>query len=155
MKKNCMKEAAYVLLGGVVMMMSNVSAKDSRKVLIAYFSRAGENYNVGSETNSLRLIGLLLIQAYFLFGINPGIPVSVTGLYLYCVLIPSRISFIASSGRAETSKFSLIRLGFFDVVIRAVPRWRDQASRTWAGVLLTRFEMVVMTGSSTSLGSMP
>ena len=47
MKKNCMKKAAYVLLGGVVMMMSNVSAKDSGKVLIAYFSRPGENYNVG------------------------------------------------------------------------------------------------------------
>ena len=47
MKKNFMKKAAYVLLGGVVMMMSNVSAKDSGKGLIAYFSRAGENYNVG------------------------------------------------------------------------------------------------------------
>ncbi len=47
--------------------------------------------------------GLLLIQAYFPFGMNPGIPVSVTGLYLYCVLIPSRISFIASSGRIAVS----------------------------------------------------
>ncbi len=47
MKKNCMKNAACVLLLGVVMMISNVSAKDSGKVLIVYFSRAGENYNVG------------------------------------------------------------------------------------------------------------
>ncbi len=42
-----MKKSAYVLLGGVVMMMSNVSAKDSGKALIAYFSRPGENYSVG------------------------------------------------------------------------------------------------------------
>ena len=48
MKKNRMKKAACMLLGGIVMMMmSTVSAKDSEKVLIAYFSRAGENYNVG------------------------------------------------------------------------------------------------------------
>jgi flavodoxin len=50
-KKNRMKNAAYVLLGGVVIMMtmmtSDLSAKDSGKVLITYFSRAGENYNVG------------------------------------------------------------------------------------------------------------
>jgi flavodoxin len=31
----------------VTTMISSVSAKDSAKVLIAYFSRAGENYNVG------------------------------------------------------------------------------------------------------------
>ena len=50
MKKNCMRKAAYVLLGGIALVMittSNASAKDSGKVLIAYFSRAGENYNVG------------------------------------------------------------------------------------------------------------
>ena len=50
-KMNCLTRAACVLLGGVVMMMtmmaSDVSAKDSGRVLIAYFSRAGENYNVG------------------------------------------------------------------------------------------------------------
>jgi flavodoxin len=50
-KNNRMKNAAYVLLGGVVIMMtmmtSDVSAKDSGRVLITYFSRAGENYNVG------------------------------------------------------------------------------------------------------------
>ena len=51
MKNNRMKKAAYVLLGGVVIMMtmmtSDLSAKDSGRVLITYFSRAGENYNVG------------------------------------------------------------------------------------------------------------
>ncbi len=41
-------------------------------------------------------------------GIKPGTPVSTTGLNRYCVLIPSLISCIASSGRAEISKFSLI-----------------------------------------------
>jgi hypothetical protein len=46
---------------------------------------------------------------------------------------------MASSGRVETSKFSLIRLRVFEVVRRAVPRWIAQASKTCAGVLLTRW----------------
>jgi flavodoxin len=49
-KKNCMRKAVYVVLGGIALMMimlSGTSAKDSGKTLIAYFSRAGENYNVG------------------------------------------------------------------------------------------------------------
>ena len=57
---------------------------------------------------------------------KPGIPVCVTGLNLYSVLIPSLISFMAVSGRVATSKFSLMRLGAFEVVRRAVPRWRAQ-----------------------------
>jgi len=51
MKKNRLKKAAYVLLVGIVMvamMVSDASAKDPGKVLIAYFSRDGENYNVGN-----------------------------------------------------------------------------------------------------------
>jgi len=47
---------------------------------------------------------------------NPGTPVSTTVLNLTRDLIPSLISPMASSGMAETSKFSLIRLGVFEVV---------------------------------------
>src|SRR5580765_5235827 len=73
-------------------------------------------------------------------GMNPGMPVSTTLLNLTRDLIPSVISRTASSGMAETSKFSLMRAGVFEVVRRAVPRWIAQASKTCAGVLLTRLE---------------
>jgi hypothetical protein len=56
-----------------------------------------------------------------------------TALNLTRDLIPSLISRKASWGRVETSKFSLIRLGVFEVVRRAVPRWMAQASKTCAG----------------------
>ena len=65
---------------------------------------------------------------------NPGTPVSTTVLNLTRDLIPSLISRMASSGMVETSKFSLIRLGVFEVVRRAVPRWIAQASKTCAGL---------------------
>ena len=42
---------------------------------------------------------------------NPGTPVSTTALNLIRVLIPSLISRMASSGRVETSKFSLMPAG--------------------------------------------
>ena len=48
---------------------------------------------------------------------NPGMPVSTTVLNLTLDLIRSLISRMASSGRADTSKFSLIRLGVVEVVI--------------------------------------
>jgi len=85
---------------------------------------------------------------------NPGMPVCVTALNLTRDLIPSLISRTASSGMAETSKFSWMRAGVFEVVRRAVPRWIAQASKTCAGVLLTRPAMEVMTGSSSNLGSL-
>ena len=85
---------------------------------------------------------------------NPGTPVSTTALNLTRDLIPSLISRMASSGMVETSKFSLIRLGVFEVVRQAVPRWIAQASKTCAGVLLTRLAIAVMTGSSSKLGSL-
>ena len=93
-------------------------------------------------------------QPPFALGMNPGTPVSTTALNLTRDLIPSLISRMASSGRVETSKFSLIRLGVFEVVRRAVPRWIAQASKTCAGVLLTRLAIAVMTGSSSNLGSL-
>ena len=85
---------------------------------------------------------------------NPGTPVSTTVLNLTRDLIPSLISRMASSGMVETSKFSLIRLGVFEVVRRAVPRWMAQASKTCAGVLLTRLEIELMTASYNNLGSL-
>src|SRR5580704_3548703 len=93
-------------------------------------------------------------QPPFPLGMNPGTPVSTTALNLTRNLIPSLISRTASSGRVETSKFSLIRLGVFDVVRRADPRWMAHASKTCAGVLLTRLTIAVMTGSSSKLGSL-
>src|SRR5512139_1369531 len=78
MKKNYMKKAAYVLLGGVVMMMSSVSAKDSGKVLIAYFSRAGENYNVGylKVGNTAVMAGYIheRLSGSDIFEIEPVVP---------------------------------------------------------------------------------
>lgn len=81
MKKNLMKKAVYVLLGGVLMMMmamSSASAEDSGKVLIAYFSRAGENYNVGyiKEGNTSVMAGYIHEQlpGSDLFRIEPVVP---------------------------------------------------------------------------------
>src|SRR5215831_926727 len=51
---------------------------------------------------------LLGFHVHLPLGINPGTPVSTTGLILCRVLIPSLISFIASSGSVEILKFSLI-----------------------------------------------
>jgi hypothetical protein len=57
---------------------------------------------------------LLGFHVHLPFGINPGTPVSTTELNLCRVLIPSRISFIASSGRVEISKFLDAAVGFVD-----------------------------------------
>src|SRR5689334_4503581 len=100
------------------------------------------------------MVGRDGIEPHALLGMNPGTPLSTTALNLTRNLIPSLISRMALSGRVETSKFSLIRLGVFEVVRRAVPRWIAQASKTWAGVLLTRLAIAVMTGSSSNLGSL-
>jgi flavodoxin len=82
MKKNRMKKAAYVLLGGVVIMMtmmtSDVSAKDPGMVLIAYFSRAGENYNVGhlKVGNTAVMAGYIheRLSGSDIFQIEPVVP---------------------------------------------------------------------------------
>ena len=81
MKKNRMKKAFYVLLGGALIMMmtmSNVSAEDSGKVLIAYFSRAGENYNVGylKVGNTAVMAGYIheRLPGSDLFRIEPVVP---------------------------------------------------------------------------------
>ena len=73
---------------------------------------------------------VVVFRRHFPLGMNPGTPVSTTGLSLIRNLIPSFISRMASSGRVETSKFSLIRLGVFEVVRSAVPRWIANASTT-------------------------
>src|ERR1700757_4683816 len=96
---------------------------------------------------------LLNFHVQLALGINPGTPVSTTALNLCRVLIPSVISFMASSGSVEISKFSLMRLGVLDVVRRAVPRCTAHASTTWAGVLFTLLALEVITGSSSNLGS--
>ena len=58
--------------------MSNVSAEDSRKVLIAYFSRAGENYSVGylKEGNTAVMAGYIheRLSGADLFRIEPVVP---------------------------------------------------------------------------------
>ena len=70
-----------------------------------------------------RLLGIAprFYQRHFFLGMNPGTPVFTTALNLTCVLIPSLISRTASSGMRDTSKFSRMRPGFFDVVSVAVP----------------------------------
>src|ERR1700748_1333249 len=73
---------------------------------------------------------LLNFHVHLPLGINPGTPVSTTALNLCRVLIPSLISFMASSGSAEISKFSWMRLGVLDVVRSAVPRCTAHASST-------------------------
>lgn len=80
MKKNFLKKAVSVLLGGAVMimMMSTVSAKDSGKVLIAYFSRAGENYKVGyvKVGNTAVMAGYIheRLSGSDIFKIEPVVP---------------------------------------------------------------------------------
>jgi hypothetical protein len=51
----------------------------------------------------------LLGRHHFSLGMNPGTPVDTTALNLIRALIPSEISRTASSGMAETSKFSWMR----------------------------------------------
>jgi flavodoxin len=67
-----------VLPGGVVTTMSNVSAKDSANVLIAYFSRAGENYSVGylKAGNTAVMAGYIheRLSGSDIFEIEPVVP---------------------------------------------------------------------------------
>jgi hypothetical protein len=51
------------------------------------------------------------------------LPGSATELNRWRVSRRSLISWIASTGSAVTSKFSLMRAGFTDDVSTAVPRW--------------------------------
>jgi len=80
MKSNCMRKAACVLLGGMLMMTmtGNVSAKDSEKILVAYFSRTGENYNVGylKTGNTAVMAGYIheRLPGSDIFGIEPVVP---------------------------------------------------------------------------------
>ena len=86
---------------------------------------------------------------------KPGTPVFTTALNRMREVMPSVISRMASSGRAETWKFSWMRLGVLEEVVRgAVPRWMAQARRIWAGVLWVRWAMAVMIGSWSRLGSL-
>lgn len=61
-----------------MMIMSNVSAADSAKVLIAYFSRAGENYNVGyvKAGNTAVMTGYIheRLSGSDIFTIEPVVP---------------------------------------------------------------------------------
>src|ERR1700730_5003648 len=78
-----------------------------------------------------RLLRVLFgFHVHLPLGINPGTPVSTTALNLCRALIPSLISFMASSGSMEILKFSLMRLGVLDVVRRAVQRCTAHASST-------------------------
>ncbi len=62
------------------------------------------------------------LDVHLLLGMNPGMPVSTTGLSLTRILIPSLISLMASSGRVEISKFSLMWRALVAVVRGAVMR---------------------------------
>jgi flavodoxin len=82
MKKNSMIKAVCMLLTGVIIMVSNVSAKDSvngsAKTLVVYFSRAGENYNVGFlKTGNTAVIAEYIherLSGSDIFIIEPAIP---------------------------------------------------------------------------------
>ena len=87
-------------------------------------------------------------------GMNPGMPVSTTAL--------NRVARFDSIGnlphrvfrKGGNFKVLLNALGFFEVVRGAVPRRTAQASKTCAGVLLTRRGIAPTTGSSNNLGSL-
>jgi hypothetical protein len=70
---------------------------------------------VSVNTSSPKLLFKITLD-HFALGMNPGTPVFTTALNLTRDLIPSLISRTASSGMAETSKFSRMRLGVFEVV---------------------------------------
>ena len=70
------------------------------------------------------------IQLVAARGINPGTPVVTTELNRILVVMRSRISCMASSGRGEMSKFYWMRQDLVEVVRKAVPRCTAQASAT-------------------------
>ena len=63
-------------------------------------------------------------------GMNPGTPVCTTPLNLTFVVMCSRISRMASSGKIERSKLSWMRRCLVDVVRKLVPRCTAQAKAT-------------------------
>ncbi len=124
--------------------MSPVTESEARKVEIEGFKI--QHFLDANRPASPLQAGIPCAKSrpHLPLGMNPGTPVSTTALNLTRDLIPSLISRMGFSGRVETSKFSLIRLGVFEVVRRAVPRWIAHASTTWAGVLPTRLAIAVM-----------
>src|SRR5271157_1261591 len=86
----------------------------------------GQHANLRANLQRVRPNRLSSVQ--LARGIKPGTPVLTTVLNRTLVVMPSRISRMASSGRVEISKFSWIRRGLVEVVRKEVPRCTAQAS---------------------------
>ena len=76
------------------------AARQAEESLAAKFFRRVGNV-VTPNRGILSSAGNSGVDAQLALGMNPGMPVSTTGLSLTRVVIPSLISLIASSGRAE------------------------------------------------------
>jgi flavodoxin len=126
MKKNYLTRAAYVLLGGVViimtMMASDVSAKDSGRVLIAYFSRAGENYNVGhlKVGNTAVMAGYIHEQlpGPDIFEIEPVVPYP--DKYDECTAVAKKEQ---SENARPAVKTHIADVNKYDVIYIGYPIW--------------------------------
>jgi len=126
MQKNYLTRAAYVLLGGVViimtMMASDVSAKDSGRVLIAYFSRAGENYNVGhlKVGNTAVMAGYIHEQlpGSDIFEIEPVVPYP--DKYDECTAVAKKEQ---SENARPAVKTHIADVNKYDVIYIGYPIW--------------------------------
>ncbi len=119
-----MKKAVYVLLGGVliIMMMSNVYAKDSGRVLVVYFSRAGENYNVEylKVGNTAVMAGYLheRLAGSDIFQIEPVVPYP--DKYDECTKVAKKEQHENARPAAKTH---IADINTYDVIYIGYPIW--------------------------------
>jgi flavodoxin len=145
MKKNGMKRAAYVLLGVVMMTMmtSGVSAKEPGKVLIAYFSRAGENYNVGylKEGNTAVMAGYIheRLTGSDIFKIEPVVPYP--DKYKECTEVAKKEQ---QENARPAVKTHLADINKYDVIYIGYPIWWG----TMPQIMLTFLEEYNLSGKT-------
>ena len=149
MKKNHMKKAAYILLGGVVIMMtmmtSDVSAKDSGRVLITYFSRAGENYNVGhlKVGNTEIMAGYIheRLPSSDIFKIEPVVPYP--DKYDECTVVAKKEQ---RENARPAIKTHIADINKYDVIYIGYPIWWG----TMPQIMLTFIEEYNLNGKTIS-----
>jgi flavodoxin len=144
MKSNCLIKAACVLLGGIVMaamMIGRVSAKDSEKVLVAYFSRAGENYNVGylKTGNTAVLAGYIheRLSGSDIFAIEPAAPYP--DKYDECTEVAKKEQ---CENARPAVKTHIADINVYDVIYFGYPIWW----RTMPQIMLTFLEQHNLSG---------
>lgn len=106
----------------MTMMASDVSAKDSGRVLIAYFSRAGENYNVGhlKVGNTAVMAGYIHEQlpGSDIFEIEPVVPYP--DKYDECTAVAKKEQ---SENARPAVKTHIADVNKYDVIYIGYPIW--------------------------------